>query len=42
LIDTRSAFLIHPFKGRTEVGNVIAQRAFLILPFKGRTEVGTG
>ena len=34
------AFLIRPFKGRTEVGDVVTHRAFLILPFKGRTEVG--
>ncbi len=41
-VTAHRAFLILPFKGRTEVGHVITHRAFLILPFKGRTEVGMG
>ena len=38
----RSANLILPRRGRTEVGRVIAHRAFLFLPFKGRVEEGMG
>ena len=39
---TRSANLILPLRGRTEVGRVIAHRAFLFLPFEGRIEEGMG
>ena len=38
----RSANLILPLRGRTEVGRVIAHRAFLFLPFKGRIDEGMG
>ena len=35
----RSANLILPLRGRTEVGRVSAHRAFLFLPFKGSNRV---